>query len=140
MNLYERHVMGRSNRAHYSCSMQLALWLSSAFLAAAMIAAGGMKLAVPRARLAERMTWARTWKDGTVKLLGAAEVLGGLGLIIPQATGVVPMLTPIAATCLLVLMLGAVKTHADLAEPVIAPAILAALALFVALGRFGVLS
>ncbi len=120
--------------------MQLALWISSGLLAAAMIAAGGMKLAVPRARLAERMTWARTWKDGTVKLLGAAEVLGGLGLLVPHATGVVPMLTPIAAMCLLVLMLGAVKTHLDLSEPVIAPAILASLALFVALGRFGVLS
>ena len=120
--------------------MQLTLWIVSGLLAAAMVAAGGMKLATPRARLAERMTWARTWRDPNVKLLGLAEVLGGLGLIIPHATGFWPVLTPIAASCLVVLMLGAVKTHLDLSEPVVAPAVLAALGLFVALGRFGAFS
>ena len=49
------------------------------------------------------------------------------------------MLTPVAACCLLVLMLGAIKTHVDLAEPVVAPAALAALAFVVAVGRSGVL-
>lgn len=120
--------------------MQLALWLTSGFLAVAMVAAGGMKLATSRVRLAERMRWARTWKDRDVKLLGLAEVLGGLGLILPHATGLWPVLTPIAASCLVVLMLGAVKTHLDLAEPVVAPAVLASFGLFVALGRFGALS
>ncbi len=48
-----------------------------------------------------------------------------------------PVLTPIAAACLLVLMLGAVKTHVDLAEPIAVPAVLAVLALLIALGRSG---
>jgi hypothetical protein len=55
------------------------------------------------------------------------------------ATGILPVLTPVAACCLLVLMLGAVKTHVDLKEPLVAPAVLSALALVIALGRFGVL-
>jgi hypothetical protein len=119
--------------------MQVALWIASGLLALAMFAAGGMKLAVPRTKLMEKMHWARTWRDGSVKLLGLAEVLGAVGLIVPQVTGIAPILTPIAGVCLAVLMLGAVKTHADLEEPVVAPGILALLGTFVALGRFGVL-
>lgn len=118
--------------------MQLALWIVSGLLACAMVGAGGMKLVVPRARLMERMKWARTWRDGTVKLLGLAEVLGGLGLVVPWVTGIAPILTPIAAACVTVLMLGAVKTHVDLREPIAAPLVLALLGVFVALGRAGV--
>lgn len=119
--------------------MQIALWIASGLLAFAMVAAGAFKLATPRVKLAEKLKWAQTWSDGNVKLLGLAEVLGGIGLIVPPLTGILPILTPIAALCLVVLMIGAVKTHMDFKEPVVAPAILALLGVFVALGRFGVL-
>jgi len=118
--------------------MQIALWIASGLLAFAMVGAGGFKLATPRAKLMQKMKWAKTWSDGNVKLLGAAEVLGAIGLIVPQVTGIQPILTPIAAICLVVLMIGAVKTHLELGEPPVAPAILALLGVFVALGRFGV--
>jgi hypothetical protein len=84
------------------------------------------------------MKWAKTWSDGNVKFLGLAGVLGGIGLIVPQVIGILPILTPVAAVCVVVLMIGAVKTHLDLKEPVVAPGILALLGVFVALGRFGV--
>jgi DoxX-like family len=118
--------------------MQIALWIASGLLAFAMLGAGAFKLATPRVKLAEKLKWANTWSDGNVKLLGLAEVLGGIGLIVPQATGIVPILTPIAALCIVVLMIGAVKTHIDFKEPAVAPGILALLGVFVALGRFGV--
>lgn len=119
--------------------MNIALWIVSGLLAFAMVAAGGMKVAVPRAKLMEKMKWAKSWSDGQFKLLGLAEVLGGVGVIVPHATGIVPVLTPVAAVCLVVLMAGAVKTHVDLQESPAAPAILALLGVFVALGRFGIL-
>ncbi len=119
--------------------MQTALWIAYGLLAFAMLGAGGFKLATPRIQLMERMKWANTWSDGAVKLLGLAEVLGGIGLIVPEATGILPILSPIAAVCLAVLMSGAVKTHLDLKESPAAPGTLALLGLFVALGRFGVL-
>ena len=118
--------------------MQIALWITSGLLAFAMVAAGLMKLVTPRVKLAEKMKWAATWSDSNVKLLGAAEVLGAIGLIVPQLTGILPILTPIAAACLVVLMIGAVKTHADFKEPVVVPAVLALLGVFVALGRLGI--
>ena len=119
--------------------MHLALWIASGLLAFAMIAAGLFKLVTPRVKLMEKLKWARTWSDGNVKLLGLAEVLGGIGLVVPPLTGILPVLAPIAALCLVVLMIGAVKTHLDLNEPPYPAAILALLGLFIALGRFGVL-
>lgn len=119
--------------------MQLALLIASWLLAVAMVAAGAYKLVTPRVALMQKMKWARTWSDGSVKLLGLAEALGGIGLVVPHLTGILPVLTPIAAVCLFVLMVGAVKTHVDLEEPVAAPGLFALLGLFVALGRFGIL-
>jgi hypothetical protein len=118
--------------------MQIALWIASGLLAFAMASAGAFKLATPRIQLMEKMKWAKTWSDGNVKLLGLAEVLGAIGLIVPQITGILSIFTPIAALCLVLLMIGAVKTHLDLKEPAAPPAILGLLGLFVALGRFGV--
>lgn len=119
--------------------MNTVLWILQGLLAFAMFGAGLFKVVTPHAKLVEKMAWAKTWPPARVQLLGAAEVAGAVGLVVPWLTGIAPVLTPIAACCLLILMLGAVKTHADLNEPVVAPAVLSALCVVVALGRFGVL-
>lgn len=119
--------------------MDIALWIASGLLAFAIVAAGGTKLAIPRVKLLGKMKWAETWSDGRFKLLGLAELLGGIGVIVPQVTGIFPILAPVAAACIVVLMAGAVKTHLDLKESPAAPAVVAILGVFVALGRFGVL-
>jgi hypothetical protein len=115
--------------------MHIALWIVQGLVAAAMVAAGAFKIVTPREKLAEKLHWAKTWTDANVKLLGLAEVLGGAGLIAPGLTGILPILTPVAAVCLAILMGGAVKTHLDLKEPPAPAAILGALCLFVAVGR-----
>ena len=116
--------------------MHIALWVVQGLLALVMVLTGALKVVTPREKLAEKMHWAKTWTDINVKLLGLAEVLGGVGLIVPGVTGILPVLTPVAAVCLAVLMGGAVKTHRDLNEPT-APAIVhVALCLLVAVGRF----
>ena len=108
--------------------MNTALWIVQGLLAFAMFGAGTFKLTTPHGKLAAKMRWATTWPPARVKLLGLAQVLGAVGLIAPWATGILPILTPVAACCLLVLMLGGVKTHVDLKESVVAPALLSALA------------
>jgi hypothetical protein len=57
-------------------------------------------------------------------------------MIVPGLTGILPVLTPLAAIGLVILMAGAVKTHLDLKEPAIPAAIPGVLALIVAVGRF----
>ena len=118
--------------------MNLALWIVQGLLAAVMLMTGGLKVVTPRVKLAEKFKWAATWTDTNVKLLGLAEVLGAVGLIVPWLTHIVPVLTPIAASALAVLMIGATKTHLDLKEPIVPTVVLTALCAFVALGRFGV--
>jgi hypothetical protein len=116
--------------------MNLALWIVQGLLALLMTATGALKLVTPREKLAEKLAWARTFSDRNVKLLGVAEVLGAVGLVVPGLTGILPVLTPVAAVCLAILMGGAVKAHKDLGEPVAPAAIPGLLCLFVAVGRF----
>jgi len=81
------------------------------------------------------MHWAASWPSGRIKLLGLAELAGAVGLVAPVATGVAPVLTPIAALCLAVLMTGAVRTHQRLREPVVPPLVIGFLCVAVAAGR-----
>jgi len=120
--------------------MNVALWIVAGVLAAAFLAAGAMKLAQPRKRLADSgMGWVESFSDGAVKGIGALEVLGAIGLILPAALDIAPGLVPIAATGLALIMAGAVVTHARRREPqqIVVNVVLLALAAFVAWGRFG---
>ena len=120
--------------------MNVVLWIVAGLLAVAFLAAGLMKLTQPKKKLADSgMGWTEDFSDGAVKGIGALEVLGAAGLILPAALGIVPVLVPIAATGLALLMLGAAVTHARRKESpnIVVNIVLLALAAFVAWGRFG---
>ncbi len=119
--------------------MGVALWVVQLLLAAAFLAAGGMKLSQPKEKLAQNnMAWVEDFSQGPVRLIGTLEVLGALGLVLPALTGVLPWLTPLAAVGLALTMVGAILTHLNRKEntAVAAPAVLLVLAAFVAHGRF----
>ena len=108
--------------------MQIAFWIVSGLLALAYVAAGSMKaLKQKDAIVASGMAWAENFAPATIKLIGIAEVLGGLGLVLPVLTGIVPILSPIAAACLLVIMIGAVVVHARRKESATPSIVLAVL-------------
>ena len=115
--------------------MNLAIWIVQGLLAAMMLGAGMFKIITPRVKLAEKMHWAKTWTDGNVKLLGLAEVLGATGLVLPGLLRLLPVLTPIAAICLAILMAGAAKVHVDFKESPVPAVVPLLLAIFVASGR-----
>ncbi len=120
--------------------MNIALWIIAGILAAAFLAAGGMKLSAPRAKLEENMNWVKIASDGQVKLIGLLEVLGAIGLIAPAALDIVPILVPIAAVGLALLMVGAAVVHSRVKDPAadaVPALVLGALAAFVAVMRFG---
>ena len=119
--------------------MNIALWILQGLVALVMALTGGLKVVRPKDKLSEQFHWAKTWSPGRIKLLGLAEVLGAVGLIAPAATGILPVLTSVAAVCLAILMVGAVKTHLDLKEPFAPAAVLVVLCLVIAVGRSGLL-
>lgn len=92
--------------------MLIALWIINGLLALAFLAAGAMKLFRPIPALQEMgLGWTEDFPAPVVRLIGTAEIVGAVGLILPLLTGIAPLLTPIAATALAVLMLGAVTVH-----------------------------
>lgn len=117
--------------------MTIALWITNALLALVFLAAGGMKLARSKAAYVEAgMAWAEDVSEGNIKLIGLAEVLGALGLILPLATGIAPVLTPIAAVGLVIVMAGAVATHVRRKESPRGAAVIGALSVVSAIIGF----
>ena len=72
-----------------------------------------------------------------VRLPGYAEILGGLGLVLPALTRIQPRLTPLAAGGLVLVMLAAFVFHLTRGEigGAIFPLILGLLCAFVYYGR-----
>lgn len=117
--------------------MIIAYWIVAGLAAFVFLAAGIMKLARPKEALkSSGMAWVEDFSTPVVKLIGAAEVLGAIGLILPVLTGIAPIIAPIAATCLGVLMIGAVFVHLRRKENPGVQAGLAALALAAAVLGF----
>ena len=120
--------------------MNIALWVITAILALAFLAAGTMKIAQPKAKLAAAgQGWVEDFSDGAVKRIGILEILAGLGLILPALFGIATVLVPAAAVGLVLLMAGAAITHGRRHETpnVIVNLVLGLLAAGVAIARFG---
>jgi uncharacterized membrane protein YphA (DoxX/SURF4 family) len=119
--------------------MNVFLWIVQAVLAAIFVTAGLMKATQPKDKLASMLPWVQDFSPATVRFIGVMELLGASGLILPAATGIAPVLTPIAATGLAVMMALAVATHIRRKEPsgIAFTAVLLVLAVIVAWGRFG---
>src|SRR6201987_1112664 len=120
--------------------MNLALWIIAIALAVAFAASGILKILRGKEQLvASGFGWAEDFSPSTIRLIGLAEILGALGLILPGALHVAPILVPLAAIGLALLMVGAAVVHSRRKEaPMIAiNAVLLVLALFVVWGRLG---
>jgi uncharacterized membrane protein YphA (DoxX/SURF4 family) len=108
-------------------------------LAVVFAIVGLLKITTPREKLLQRMGWVSGFSQTQVRGIGTLEVLGAVGVILPGITKIVPVLVPIAATGLALLMIGASITHIRRKEynELGSNVVLFALAVFVAWGRFG---
>jgi uncharacterized membrane protein YphA (DoxX/SURF4 family) len=79
------------------------LWTLQVLLAALFLFAGAMKLILPL----EALVAQSSMPGWFLLFIGVAELLGGLGLILPGLTKVQPQLTSLAASGLLIIMFGA---------------------------------
>ena len=94
------------------------LWVIQGLLAALFLFAGGVKLALPLAALAKVSPLPAPF----LKFIGACEVTGALGLILPGLLRIRTGLTPLAAAGLVIIMTGA--TVVTVATQGVAPAVL----------------
>jgi len=120
--------------------MNLALWIVAIVLAVVFTGSGLLKQLVPKDKLVTAgQGWAQDYSQANIRLIGLAEILGAIGLVLPPVVHIAPILVPVAAVGLVLVMVGAAVVHARRSEPmnVAVNLVLIALAIFVAWGRFG---
>ena len=120
--------------------MNIVLWVVASLLALAFLASGISMVTGERSQMIEKTPYVEDFPQNAVRLIGAVEILGAIGLILPAALGIAPVLVPLAATGLALVMVGAAVVHLRRGEGIqaaIPSLVLAVLAAFVAWGRFG---
>ncbi len=118
--------------------MNTALWIVQGLLALLFLLAGALKLTRSKEQLSALFGWPEDFTLPVLRAIGFVEVLGGLGLVLPSVTRILPWLTPLAAVGLVLTMLGASMTHIRRKEfsRIGMTAVLLVLAFAVAAGRF----
>lgn len=91
--------------------MKIAFWITAGLLALFYLYAGGIKLAQSKDKLAPMMQWVDTVPMWSVRGIGAIEILGALGLILPPLTGIATALALAAAIGFIVLQILATGLH-----------------------------
>lgn len=91
------------------------LWVLQWVAGLYFIAVGAMHFILPDG-LPDMMSWMYELGDNIHVVAGVAEILGGLGLILPAVTGIRPELTVFAALGLMIVMVGAIIWHAGRGE------------------------
>ncbi|KAB2350056.1 DoxX family protein [Actinomadura rudentiformis] len=124
--------------------MNLALWIVAGLLAALALFGGLTKAFMNKAKLDELGAksgggWTMHASAGFVRTLGALEISAAAGLILPAALDIAPVMVPVTAVCWILLMIGAMITHARYEQYryVALNLVYLAMASFVAWGRFG---
>jgi uncharacterized membrane protein YphA (DoxX/SURF4 family) len=115
--------------------MNRALWIVQGLLSPLFLFAGGVKFFIPLEEMAQSGL-----PGEFILFIGVAEVLGGIGLVVPTLTRIRPELTPLAAAGLVIIMIGATAMMVADGGVVagLFPLVVGVLAAFVAYGRWQV--
>jgi uncharacterized membrane protein YphA (DoxX/SURF4 family) len=119
-----------------SKALHITLWVLQVALALAFGMIGVTKLTTSDAVLIQQSgELIEKYGVGLIRFIGIAEVLGALGLILPAALRILPILTPLAALGLAIIMGLATALHASKGEPIVTQVAFLLLALVVVWGR-----
>jgi hypothetical protein len=121
--------------------MNLALWIVAGLLAAVLLVSTS-KAFVPREKMASvghAAEWVLDFSPGALRAIAALELLAAMGLILPAALDIAPILVPVTATCVALLFVGAATMRLRRGEKatIVPDLVYLAMAVFVAWGRFG---
>ncbi|MFH8582315.1 DoxX family protein [Streptomyces zaomyceticus] len=91
--------------------MNIAYGIVAGLLALFYFYAGTLKVIRSRDQLRPMMAWVDRVPLPAVRALGAVEILGAAGLILPPLTGIAPSLAQAAAIGFVLLQTGAIAVH-----------------------------
>ena len=114
--------------------MNKLLWVVQVLLALVFLFSGVMKFVMPPAEMLKGSPFPLWF----LRFIGVCEILGAIGLVVPGLTRIRPGLTPLAAACLVIIMIGAVASTVGTMGigPAMVPFVVGVLAIFVAWGRW----
>jgi MYXO-CTERM domain-containing protein len=115
--------------------MDVFLWIVQILLAVAFVLSGIGKFVPLSERMRQQQAYREDFAGAQLKGIGALEVLGGIGVVLPWASGIAPVLTPLAAAGLGLIMIGAALVHRRRKEPFTVNLVLLAMAVVVVVGR-----
>jgi len=117
--------------------MNTILWILQVVVGAMFVMAG-VNHGFRQEESKKQMAWMQAVPSGMLTFIGTAEILGGLGLVLPALTGILPVLTPLAAVGLALIMLLAMPFHYRRGEysGIVVNLVLGLLVAFIAYGRF----
>ncbi|SFU37921.1 DoxX-like family protein [Bradyrhizobium arachidis] len=118
-------------------ALRIGLWAGQVLIAFVFISAGFVKLTTPIPQLAAMMPWAGQYSETFVRSIALVDLAGGIGIILPALTRILPRLTVLAALGCAVLQVIALVFHLSRGEAPVTPlnVVLLALSLFVLWGR-----
>lgn len=121
--------------------MNLVLWILTGVLAAALLVST-VKAFIPREKIAATgpaAEWILDFSPAALRTIAALEFLAAIGLILPAALDIAPILVPVTATCVAMLFTGAttVRLRRGERKTAIGDLVYLAIAVFIAIGRFG---
>jgi hypothetical protein len=118
-------------------ALRVGLWIAQALIFLAFASAGLAKLLMPIPQLAAMMPWAGQYSEAFVRAIGVIDLAGGIGVLLPALTRIMPSLTVLAALGCSVLQVFALVFHISRGEAAVTPLnfVLLALAIFVLWGR-----
>ncbi|MGO1508769.1 MAG: DoxX family protein [Microbacteriaceae bacterium] len=94
--------------------MNIALWIVTGLLAVAYGAGGISQIVLTKERyrsLANSQHWVDDFDAGHIKAIGTIKLVGVVGMVLPPLVGIAPILSPIAACGLALVMAGAATTR-----------------------------
>ena len=91
--------------------MTFAYWIVAGMLAAFYLYSGGLKVTRSKDQLRPMMQWVDGMPLPMIRTIGALELLGAIGLILPPLFGIAPMLATLAAMGLALIQFGAITLH-----------------------------
>ncbi|WP_413730100.1 DoxX family protein [Sodalis sp. RH22] len=120
-----------------SRSLRVGVWVAKGLLAVLFFFSAYMKLLTPIPELAKMMPWTGVLPETFVRIMGFIDLAGGLGLLLPSLTRILPRLTVLAALCCSVLQVFAMVFHVSRGEASVIPrnVVMLSLSLFVLWGR-----
>ena len=125
--------------------MNIGLWILQFSLFVLFITFGYMKLVKSKDELKgmDTLHYVDDFSERNLKLIGILEILGALGLILPQLTGIIPWLVTLSSFGLVLTMFVAMIVHlrrGDGLKSVMINIILLLMSSFITYGRFDLIS